>query len=252
LAHSLKPVVLCIGGDQREADGRASVLRQAAYDVLLAFSGEAGLGTFSSTAVDAVLLDYELPGMNGAAVAAEMKRRNPSLPILMFASSLGSPPGAENVIDALAQNTDPPDAWLRQLAGMVSRRHGYTVLNVDDNYAQRYAVTRMLEVSGFTVEEAANGEQTLRAALRNPDLIVLDVNLPDIHGFDVCRTIKRDPRTAAIPVLHLSATCVAAADRAQGLKAGADGFLTHPIERDELVQAIETLIAPRRPRPGHR
>jgi CheY-like chemotaxis protein len=170
----------------------------------------------------------------------------------MLGSSPSVPPGGEGVIDGFVQKVDSPDEWLRQLAGIMSRRHTYTVLNVDDNFAQRYAITRMLQTSGFNVEEAETGEQTLRAALRRPDLIVLDVNLPDLHGFEVCHTIKTDPRTATIPVLHLSATCVTPADRTQGLKSGADGYLTHPVEREELVHAIERLIEPRRPRSGRK
>ena len=78
-----------------------------------------------------------------------------------------------------------------------------TILNVDDDEAKRYVITRMLSKAGYTVREAATGEQALTAAFQSqPDLVVLDVNLPDLHGFEVCQKLKSDPRTASIPVLH--------------------------------------------------
>jgi CheY-like chemotaxis protein len=81
-----------------------------------------------------------------------------------------------------------------------------TILNVDDHDAARYTTTRVLRGAGYEVIEAGNGRDALRLAKRNPDLVVLDVNLPDIDGFEVCRRIKSDPATSMIPVVHLSAT----------------------------------------------
>ena len=86
--------------------------------------------------------------------------------------------------------------------------HPITILNVDDNEANRYAVTRMLKRAGFATAEADCGEEALRQVAALPDLVILDVNLPDIDGFEVCRRIKADPATASIPILHLSASYV--------------------------------------------
>ena len=71
------------------------------------------------------------------------------------------------------------------------------ILNVDDHDAGRYARTRFLSRAGFVVEEAATGEQAL-ACLRDkrPDIVLLDINLPDIDGFEICRRIKSDPKQA--------------------------------------------------------
>ncbi len=121
-----------------------------------------------------------------------------------------------------------------------------TILVVDDDEAKRYIVTSWLRRAGHTVLQAATGGEALAAletsAPANPagpiELVVLDVNLPDMTGYDVCRRIKGDPRTAAIPVIQASATAVTVADRAQGLTQGADAYLTEPTEPEELLAVV--------------
>src|SRR3954447_16880401 len=119
------------------------------------------------------------------------------------------------------------------------------VLVVDDNPAGRYATARILRSARFEVIEAETGEEALRGA-PSVDLVVLDVNLPDIDGFEVCRRIRADERTARLPVLHLSATFVKDVDKVQGLEAGADGYLTHPVEPPVLVATINAFLRARR------
>ena len=118
-----------------------------------------------------------------------------------------------------------------------------TVLNVDDNEANLYAVTRMLKRAGFTVVEAVSGEEALlKVAAGLPDLVILDVNLPDLDGFEVCRRIKADPATSSIPVLHLSASYILSEDKTRGLDEGADGYLVRPVEPPELVANVRALL----------
>ena len=120
------------------------------------------------------------------------------------------------------------------------------ILHVDDDEANRYAVTRSLVKAGFAVDEAADGSTALEKAAAKPDLIILDVRLPDIDGFEVCRRIKGDPTTATIPVLHLSASAVSSEDKAYGLNGGADGYLVRPVEPAELVATVNALLRTRR------
>lgn len=117
-----------------------------------------------------------------------------------------------------------------------------TILNVDDNDAKRYVVTRTLLRAGFAVREAQSGGEALRLALEGPDLVVLDVNLPDLHGFEVCRRLRADPRTAKLAVLHLSASFVSSDHRVTGLEGGADAYLTQPVEPEELVATVRALL----------
>lgn len=126
------------------------------------------------------------------------------------------------------------------------RQAGATILHVDDTDAQRYAISRVLRHAGFEVLEARTGQQALEFVERLPDLVILDVNLPDISGFAVCRQIKANEATARIPVLHLSATMVSTDARVAGLEGGADGYMVQPVEPDELIATIRALLRVRK------
>ncbi|HET8569713.1 MAG TPA: hybrid sensor histidine kinase/response regulator [Candidatus Limnocylindria bacterium] len=120
------------------------------------------------------------------------------------------------------------------------------VLNVDDNSAGRYSRTRTLREAGFRVTEAGTGTEALSAAASLPDVVLLDINLPDIDGFEVCRRIRTDPLTSRLPVVHVSASRVAATDRAQGLEGGADAYLAEPVEPLELIAVVRAVMRTRR------
>ena len=119
-------------------------------------------------------------------------------------------------------------------------------LVVDDSPENRYVLRRSLERGGFVVWEAETGEQGLALAAEDPDLVILDVNLPDIHGFEVCRRLKADTRTSHLLVLHVSHSHVSAVARASGLEGGADGYLTEPVEPGVLLATARSLVRLRR------
>jgi DNA-binding response OmpR family regulator len=116
-----------------------------------------------------------------------------------------------------------------------------TLLLVDDDEAKRYVLATWLRRAGHIVTEAGTGQEAL-ATVAAADLVLLDVNLPDMSGFDVCRRIKGDPRTAAIPVIQVSATAVDVADRAHGLTQGADAYLVEPTEPEELLATVTAAL----------
>ena len=119
---------------------------------------------------------------------------------------------------------------------------GRTILVVDDNDANRFAVGFWLRSAGYEVIEAASGAEALVRMEDHPDLVVLDVRLPDTDGFEICRTIKGNRATATTPVLHLSASFTTSEWRAHGLEGGADAYLTHPVEPRELLATIGSLL----------
>ncbi|RJP73314.1 MAG: response regulator [Candidatus Abyssobacteria bacterium SURF_17] len=119
------------------------------------------------------------------------------------------------------------------------------ILNVDDQESDRYAISRILRREGFEVKEAATGAETLQLAMEIPDLIILDVRLPDFNGFEICRKLKHEPPTIAIPVLLLTATYHDDESRVKGLESGAEGYLTQPIEPAVLVAHINALLRAR-------
>jgi serine phosphatase RsbU (regulator of sigma subunit)/CheY-like chemotaxis protein len=115
------------------------------------------------------------------------------------------------------------------------------LLVVDDDEAKRYVIVTWLKRAGHNVVEAATGEEALARAAA-AEVVLLDVNLPDLSGFEVCRRLKSDPLTAAIPVIQVSATAVAVADRAHGLTQGADAYLTEPTEPEELLATVTAAL----------
>ena len=118
-----------------------------------------------------------------------------------------------------------------------------TVLVVDDSATKRYLLVSWLTRAGFTVREAETGGAALRGLPGSGvDLVVLDVKLPDMSGFDVCEKIKTDPVYGAPPVIHVSAHAVDAGDRTQGLNRGADAYLVEPIEPDELIATCQAVL----------
>jgi signal transduction histidine kinase len=121
--------------------------------------------------------------------------------------------------------------------------HDPLVLNVDDNDGARYAKTRILTRAGLTVIEAASGSEALQMANeRHPDLVLLDMKLPDIHGMEVCRMLKQDAATGSILVLQTSASYLSSADKIRALNGGADNYLFEPIEPEELVANVKALL----------
>ena len=121
-----------------------------------------------------------------------------------------------------------------------------TVLVVDDSPENRYAAGRYLGRAGFAIWEAQTGAQGLAMAADDPDLILLDVHLPDIDGFEVCRRLKEDPITARIPVLQRSQSHVDDAARVHGLESGADAYLAEPVDPSVLVATARALLRVRR------
>jgi DNA-binding response OmpR family regulator len=123
---------------------------------------------------------------------------------------------------------------------------GALVLVVDDSESARYAKVRILRNAGFEVIEADSGDAALRLVeARMPRLVVLDVQLPGVDGWEVCRRIKADPATASVLVLQVSATYVREADTVRALEGGADACLTEPLEAPVLVATVRALLRAR-------
>lgn len=117
------------------------------------------------------------------------------------------------------------------------------ILNVNDSASNRYFVTRVLRNAGWTVLEAETGGQGIDIAReKQPDLVVLDIKLPDMSGLEVCRVLKNEPATAHILVIQTSATFVTSEGKARGLESGADQYLTQPFEAIELIAMVRGLL----------
>ncbi|MFE3372183.1 SpoIIE family protein phosphatase [Streptomyces sp. NPDC059173] len=121
-----------------------------------------------------------------------------------------------------------------------------TVLVIDDDETNRYILTSWLTRAGHTVLGAADGTAGLHllatAGDTLPEVAVIDVQLPDMSGFEVCERIKADPRTAYLPVVHVSAVAVNTEDHTEGLSRGADAYLDQPIDPNEFLATVTAAL----------
>jgi signal transduction histidine kinase len=125
---------------------------------------------------------------------------------------------------------------------------GARIVVVDDHEAGRFVKCQTLRRAGFTVFEGATGGEGLRLIERErPDLILCDVNLPDMNGLEVTRRVRTDyPAVPAIQILQISSTAVTPSDRVKGLEQGADVYLTEPADSDVLVATVHAMLRVRR------
>lgn len=118
-----------------------------------------------------------------------------------------------------------------------------TILYVDDDVERREATSHILRRAGFRVRAAATAREALQeVTTQPPQIIMLDIGLPDLSGYEVCQKLKSDPATRAIPVLLLSGTCTEDEERERGLASGADAYLCRPVEPTELLATINALL----------
>ena len=121
---------------------------------------------------------------------------------------------------------------------------GYSVLVVDDDPMKRQLLRLILERAGVGVAEAADGTEAL-LSLENvvPDLMTLDVMMPQMDGFTVCGHVRENPRTAELPIIIVSARADGGSIR-EGLAAGANRYLPQPVMPDKLIKTVNELLPP--------
>ena len=118
-----------------------------------------------------------------------------------------------------------------------------SILIIDDDGHFRETLTDALGLRAFKIHTAESGTGALKTLESStPSLILLDVQLPDMHGFELCRMLKKSTRLKDVPIVFLSAKYVEPADRAEGLLAGADAYLSKPVNLEALWDEVRYLL----------
>jgi two-component system cell cycle response regulator len=121
------------------------------------------------------------------------------------------------------------------------------ILVVDDEIINLRLVSRLLKIEGYEVISAQNGEAALRLIGQSPpDLALLDVMMPDMDGYELCRRLRQNPKTAGFPIVMLTAT-VDENDRLKGIEAGADDCLPKPFDLEMLCTLLTKFLHNRNP-----
>ena len=119
---------------------------------------------------------------------------------------------------------------------------GERILYVEDNFENRILVKRVLEVEGYVVLEAEDGPSGMRLATQEmPDLILMDINLPEVDGYEVTAELRQNSSLAHVPIVALTAN-VLKGDREKSLAAGCDGYIQKPIDVDLLPAQIAAFL----------
>lgn len=116
------------------------------------------------------------------------------------------------------------------------------VLIVDDSNTLREMIAGLLQSSGMTIDVASNGVEALKKiAVDAPDLVVMDIVMPEMNGYELCRNIKSDPKTESVPVVMCSSKSEEF-DRYWGMKQGADAYIAKPFAPADLVGTVKQLL----------
>jgi PAS domain S-box-containing protein len=213
-------------------------LMEAGLEVASTFTGPEGLEVARQLRPQLIVLDLRLPGMDGWEVLAELKghAETASIPVMVVSALEGS--GVPRQLDVLEWFVKPldKDRFLGRLRdscpGLFARGRPLTVLVVDDEGKARKLLCDLLGAEGMTVVEAGGGREALRLLGEvQPDLVLLDLLMPDADGFEFVRAVRGDPRWQHLPIVVVTAKDLTAEDRQR-----LDGRIQAVLAKEALTQ----------------
>lgn len=247
------PLILVVEDNPLNAKLMRDVLRSRGYEVVETTTAEEGIELARSRQPACVLMDIQLPGMDGIAALGELKKDAATRDIPVIAVTASAMPMERREImaagfDGYQSKPLSVKVLTAELAEVLSRSAATSqssaerILVVDDEPRNVRLLSDLLSVRGYAVSNAASGVEALeKVARERPDLVLLDVMMPGMSGFEVCREIRQDPETRLIPVVMVTALD-GKEDRVKGIEAGADDFLSKPIDQLELLARVRSLV----------
>ncbi|MDB4943308.1 MAG: sensory box histidine kinase/response regulator [Labilithrix sp.] len=248
--------VLIIDDDAHTRELVTRSLRKVGFTTIEAANGEEGLLHARSTSPSMVILDLLMPGMDGFEVLRTLRAEGSTVPILVLTGkNLDATERAvleSGLARVITKNGVGIDQVVGQAMELVSARRVVEqvslprILYVEDT-EQNLDLVRRYVAGTFVLLEAGDGEEGLeRAAREMPDLILMDLSLPRLNGWDATRRLKADPALRHIPVIAVSAHA-GTEERARAKDAGCIDYVTKPIDRDELIGIIRKFLGARHP-----
>jgi CheY-like chemotaxis protein len=249
--------LLCIHRDPAQL----SMLQEKGFSLLTATHVSQGLRLLASKPVDAVILEYHLGLLDGAAVADEIKKVRPRLPVVMLAESLELPEGALRSVDALVTNCDGPRFLVEAIHTVLQAKDRppcdtasarqvelgeeevmpmtkCQILVVDDDQSVRESVAMSLMAAGYDVVAAEDGFRALSQLRKKlPDVILSDLDMPGMSGFELLSVVRR--RFPQVSTVAMSGAYVG-----EKVPFGviADGFFTKGSQSKHLLSTIKQLL----------
>ena len=214
-----RPLVLVIEDDPAAAELLGRQLEGNGFRTQVAHTGTAALAMARELRPAAITLDILLPELDGWEVMTQLKRDAATSDIPIVVVSVVDNPELGMALGALDYFVKPIDG--KELVSRLDRfrfkrSKGTTVLVVDDDASNRLWLTTVLEPAGFAVINAGGGREAIEIAkARRPDLVLLDLMMPDVNGFAVVEALRSDPATQHVPIMILTARNLTAADKRQ-------------------------------------
>ena len=252
----------------REPDIRKALealLKKEGYQLRNASKGEEAMNTFKSDSFDLVIMDINMPGTNGLQVMRNIKELEKAIEVIVLTglNSINNAVQAlraEGAFDFLSKPLENCDQLIISVKQALEKRRlnieknafvrkigrhqsaMKKILIVDDDPQIQESLTTMLSAHQYETEVASSGFEAGAKVMKfKPGLIILDLIMPGISGFKVCRLIKEDPDTSHIKVLAITGYDNKE-NRNRIMEAGADGYLTKPVAMNTLLQHVENLL----------
>jgi CheY-like chemotaxis protein len=231
------------------------LLSKAGFELLEATTGQEGVRLAEVNRPDLILMDVQMPVLDGHEATRRIKRQPPSSARFdhrnhlhgaerrrRWAAAAGARDAYGNKPSVRVRFLPPSGGSYLSLAGQSVMRSPPIILIVDDNAANIDISRTRLASQGYSIITAADGQEALCSAQENlPDLILLDVMMPKLNGIEVTRRLKGDPSIPFMPIILVTAR-TDVKDIVAGLDAGADDYLTKPLDHSALVARVRSIL----------
>jgi CheY-like chemotaxis protein len=247
--------VLVVDDDAGTRELVSRNLRKSGFSTAEARNGQEALVRIRATRPSLLILDLVMPGLDGFEVLRSIRADRIAVPVIILTGKQLTPDEQKTLLEGMAKilhkDADAISQVIAEAKRLISAKQksderSTRVLYVEDSAQNRDLVRRYLR-GVHDLVEAEDGEQALeRVAQQRPDLILMDLSLPRLDGYETTRRLKADPRYASVPVLALTAHA-GKEDEQRARAAGCVEYLTKPISREELLEAIDRHLEGKRP-----